>query len=46
MADGLRESFENVYRQHGLRDVFDVWAVSEEPAALLLKLDAEAENRA
>ena len=30
VADGIRESFENVYRQHGLRDAFDVWAVPEE----------------
>lgn len=30
VADGLRESFENVYRQHGMRDAFDTWAISEE----------------
>lgn len=30
VADGLRKSFENVYRQHGLTDIFDAWTISEE----------------
>ena len=29
VADGLAESFENVYGQHGVRELFDGWAVSE-----------------
>jgi putative hydrolase of the HAD superfamily len=29
VADGNNRSFENVYAQHGLRDCFDAWVVSE-----------------
>ena len=29
VADGLNQSFENVYKQHGLRDCFDAWIISE-----------------
>lgn len=30
VADGFRKSFENVYRQHGLTNIFDGWTISEE----------------
>lgn len=29
VADGLVESFHNIYAQHGLSDCFDVWTISE-----------------
>jgi putative hydrolase of the HAD superfamily len=29
VADGNNRSFDNVYAQHGLRDCFDAWAISE-----------------
>jgi putative hydrolase of the HAD superfamily len=29
VADGLNQSFINMYTDHGLRDCFDAWAVSE-----------------
>jgi len=33
VADGLRASFDNVYRQHGLEDIFEVRAISEDLGA-------------
>lgn len=33
VADGLRDSFDNVYRQHGLEGIFEVRAISEDLGA-------------